>query len=78
MVNYAKKLRASSLNVYSAFLNQATVDEIHKHGLKAQAWTPNTREEMMRLKGISTDVLITNYPQLGLQVVKNRQFVRLP
>lgn len=75
---HAKKLGATSLNVYSAFLNQETVNNIHRYGLKAHAWTPNTREEMARLKEIGTDVLITNYPQLGLQVVNNRQFVRLP
>lgn len=74
---YAIRFGASSVNVYSAFLNQATVDNLHAYGLKAQAWTPNTEQEMTRLYQIGTDVLITNYPERGVQVVRNRQMNHL-
>lgn len=70
---YAARLGANSVNSSIAFLTKKTVDELHSYGIKAQAWTPNTKEELTRLYQDGMDVLITNYPELGVKIVNDHQ-----
>lgn len=70
---YAAKHEATSVNACSAFLTKKITDELHAYGIKAQAWTPNSEEELAFLYQNGVDVLITNYPELGVKVVKNEK-----
>jgi len=67
--NYAAARKAATVNACSAFCAKPGIaDELHKHGVKMQAWTPNTTEIMQRLIDNHVDSLITNYPDLAAKV----------
>ena len=40
------------------------VKECHKRGMKVIPWTVNTREEIIKLKGLGVDGIISDYPDL--------------
>lgn len=60
---YCAEQGASTANViYTYCLKPGIADELHAHGIKLQAWTPNTDDIMQALIDNNVDVLITNYP----------------
>lgn len=66
---YAKKLGAQSVNACSPYLSESIVQELHDVGVQSMAWTPNSREMLTWLTKNKTDVLITNFPDLALEIV---------
>lgn len=55
--------------IYTYCLKPGIADELHAHGIKLQAWTPNTEEIMQALIDNNVDVLITNYPDKAAKVL---------
>lgn len=67
---YCKDFGAMSLNATKQFSSMPGIcEEIHASGIKVQAWTPNTMEEMQALVDNNCDVLITNYPDRAAKVI---------
>lgn len=67
---YVATQGAQTFNCRSYYAAQPGIcDEIHSHGVKVQAWTPNTKEEMKALVDNHVDVLITNFPNLASEVI---------
>lgn len=67
--DYVKRMRGTSINACSEYLSQEIVNEIHDHGIIAQAYTPNEPALMRWLCQNNVDVLISNYPDLAMEVV---------
>ena len=67
---YCADRKAATLNACSAFcLKPGIADELHQHGIKLQAWTPNERQLMQQLVDNNVDVLITNFPDIAAEVI---------
>ena len=67
---YCADQSATTANViYTYCLKPGIADELHAHGIKLQAWTPNTEEIMQALIDNNVDVLITNYPNKAAKVL---------
>ncbi len=45
-------------------VTKAIVDQCHKKGMKVIPWTPNTKQEIEKLKRDGVDGIITDYPEL--------------
>lgn len=59
--------------VWSAQYKQLTTDNIkqaHELGLKVYAWTVNTKYEMKKLINLGVDAIITDRPDLLIQILK--------
>lgn len=66
---YAAGQGAATVNACSPFcLKEGVVDDLHKHGVGLQAWTPNDAELMAKLVKAGVDILITNYPDIAAKV----------
>jgi glycerophosphoryl diester phosphodiesterase len=53
-------------------LDEAAVDEAHQLGLQVLAWTVNERTAMERMLAIGVDGIVTDRPDLGVQVLRER------
>jgi len=51
-------------------LSKARVDEMHKHGIKVIPWNVNDPKHMRNLLKLGIDGLVTDYPNVFSQVVK--------
>ncbi|MEA5014799.1 MAG: glycerophosphodiester phosphodiesterase [Candidatus Limiplasma sp.] len=67
---YGKRLGMQTINGCTPYFKPEVVEEIHASGLEALAWTPNEPEDLRRLAAAGADVLITNYPDRGLEAVR--------
>ena len=59
-------------DVYSPnhrLLMRRSVQAAHRRGMKVVPWTVNTEKRMRRLRRWGVDGLITDYPDMGMQVV---------
>lgn len=51
-------------------MTEATVDQIHAHGLETHVWTVNDGQGMRRAIGWDVDGVITNYPQVLRDILR--------
>lgn len=66
---YAASQKAATVNACSYFCCQEGVaEDLHKHGIGLQAWTPNDAELMQKLIDAGVDSLITNFPDIAAKV----------
>jgi glycerophosphoryl diester phosphodiesterase len=54
------------VNPHVSLVDKPLVDMLHRHGSKVVAWTVNDPEEMVRMKRLGVDGLITDYPETAL------------
>lgn len=60
-------------DIYSPNYKLATpelIDSVHAHGMKFVPWTVNTLEEMQAMKAMGVDGIITDYPNLFSELLK--------
>jgi glycerophosphoryl diester phosphodiesterase len=55
---------AQQVNPALGAIDQATVEQIHAHGMEAHVWTVNAGTDMRRAIDWGVDGVITNYPQV--------------
>jgi glycerophosphoryl diester phosphodiesterase len=55
---------------YFELLNKASINELHKAGVKVIPWTINTREEMKKLIEWGVDGIITDYPNIAIELIE--------
>lgn len=53
-------------------MTEATVDQIHSHGLETHVWTVNDGQGMRKAIGWGVDGVITNYPQVLRDILERR------
>jgi glycerophosphoryl diester phosphodiesterase len=51
-------------------MTEATVDQIHGHGLETHVWTVNDGQGMRKAVNWGVDGVITNYPQVLLDLLR--------
>ena len=54
------------VNPHVSLVDKPLVEMLHRHGSKVVAWTVNDREEMIRMKLLGIDGLITDHPETAL------------
>ena len=59
---------ARGLGLSRRLVTPAVVKQVHRRGWKLFVWTVNRREEMLRLRDWGVDGLITNYPDIALNL----------
>jgi len=60
-------------DIYSPFYEFVTpemIKELHGKNIKIIPWTVNTLEEMKKLKKMGVDGIITDYPNIGVELIK--------
>ncbi|MGH2622290.1 MAG: glycerophosphodiester phosphodiesterase family protein, partial [Sphingobacterium sp.] len=50
------------------YITAADIQKCHEMGMKVVVWTPNTKKEMIALKAMGVDGIITDFPELLLEV----------
>lgn len=70
---YAKKLGVDAVHpaVYHLQYPEFT-QQVKQNGLKMHVWTANRREDIQMVKQSGADAVITNYPDLALEVCENK------
>lgn len=59
---FAKKINAHSINPYFKLLNQEKVKLIHDNGFKIYTWTVNSTEDIIFVKSLQVDGIISDFP----------------
>lgn len=68
--SYAASQNAATVNACSWFCcKEGVAEDLHAHGIKLQAWTPNDADLMKKLVDCGIDVLITNFPDIASKVI---------
>ena len=68
--SYAASQNAATVNACSWFCcKEGVAEDLHAHGIKLQAWTPNDADLIKNLVDCGTDVLITNFPDIASKVI---------
>jgi len=61
-LNFAKKISAHSINPYYKLLNTENTKQIHENGFKIYSWTVNSEEDLIFVKSLEVDGIISDFP----------------
>jgi glycerophosphoryl diester phosphodiesterase len=67
-------MKGSAWSAHYEQLNARNIKEAHDLGLKVYAWTVNSQQEMKDLINLGVDGIITDRPDLLLQLVNDEKF----
>ena len=75
MADYAKQHRVDALHPrYSClWYDPKVVEQAHRAGLKVNTWTANTEEDIRMCLDLGVDSIISNYPQLLTQLIREKE-----
>jgi len=59
---FAIQMKAKSINPYFKLLNTKNVNLLHSNGFKIYAWTVNTPEDLIFVKSLNVDGIISDFP----------------
>lgn len=59
---FAIQIKAKSINPYFKLLNTKNVNLLHSNGFKIYAWTVNTPEDLIFVKSLNVDGIISDFP----------------
>ena len=69
---YAGELHVDALHPATYHMQDENyIDKAHGRGLRAHVWTVNEKHEMKALVKAEADAIITNYPDIAVEIVKN-------
>lgn len=60
--SFAKFLKAESLHPYFHLLNPENILQIQKKGIQVFPWTVNEQEDILKMKALKVNGIITDYP----------------
>ncbi|MFP6583079.1 MAG: glycerophosphodiester phosphodiesterase family protein [Candidatus Hydrogenedentota bacterium] len=66
---WAKLLKPKGFNCHKNLVTQELVDEFHELGMTLAVWTVDGKREMQNLAAMGVDALITNRPDVCLEVL---------
>jgi len=61
---------ANQLNANLNYIDEHLVEDAHRHGLKISAWTANEPEQMRRLLVLGVDAIVSDRPDILMEIVK--------
>lgn len=70
LISYTLELGSNAINPKFSFVSNTMIEDAHRHSLKIYPWTVNDTSQMMELLIMGVDGIITDYPNLGLDVMK--------
>ena len=70
MWDYAKKYGVECVHPHYAFLTQEYLPKMKEAGLEVNTWTVNEYEDIKRLSAMGVDILIGNYPDRMIEVLR--------
>ncbi len=70
---YVKMCGADNIHPESVHVGEKTMKNCHRHGIKVNVWGANTAEEILRLKGLGTDGIITDEVELAREVLAKEE-----
>lgn len=59
---FAIQIKAHSINPYHKLLNSENVNLLHANGFKIYTWTVNTPEDLIFVKSLNVDGIISDFP----------------
>lgn len=68
---YTKGCGVECVHPHNRTLIQETVSEIKANGIEINTWTVNDEQEVLRLYDLGIDAVITNYPDMVTEALKN-------
>lgn len=70
--SYAHEIGAYAINPAKELTSAMLITNSHEFDIKVFPWTVNDEETMLRLLDVGVDGLITDYPDVGVNLVKKR------
>jgi glycerophosphoryl diester phosphodiesterase len=67
--NYYSSDDIDLISLQSSFVTERLVEDAHLKGKAVHAWTVNSKSEMERMKMLSVDNIITDYPVLAREII---------
>jgi glycerophosphoryl diester phosphodiesterase len=61
-IQFGKKINAHSINPFFKLLNTENVKSIHENGFKIYTWTVNSTEDVIFVKSLNVDGIISDFP----------------
>ena len=68
---WVRLLNAHGFNIHKGLATKALIDEMHKEGRTVAVWTVNGKREMQNLLNMGVDFLITDRPDVALEILSN-------
>ncbi len=65
---------ADAFSINSVFISENLVDSVHSAGKEIYAWTVNTKSEMIKMKEYDVDNIITDNPELALNIINSSEY----
>jgi glycerophosphoryl diester phosphodiesterase len=72
LISYAHEMQTYAINPVKELVSTTLTINAHEHGIKVFPWTVNVEEMMMRLLELGVDGLITDYPDIGVNLVRSK------
>ena len=67
--------RADIVSMHVSIVSRELIKQFHEAGLKVLAWTVNDRETILRHMELGIDGVVTDRPDIALNVIKHREEV---
>ena len=67
--------RADIVSMHVSIVSRELIKQFHEAGLKVLAWTVNDRETILRHMELGIDGVVTDRPDIALNIVKHREEV---
>ncbi len=71
LISYSSELGADAINPQFSSVSIELIEEAHRNSLKIYPWTVNDSSQIFELLRMRVDGIITDYPNLGLDVLKS-------
>jgi glycerophosphoryl diester phosphodiesterase len=71
LILYALELGSVAINPQFSLVSYDMIEEAHRNSLKIYPWTVNDNSQMLELLQMGVDGVITDFPNFGLEVLKD-------
>lgn len=68
---YAKMINANNIHPKFTSINKDIVDMCHQNNIQVNCWTPNTKEDIISCINLGVDGIVTNYPDMAIDIINN-------
>lgn len=72
IVNYAKELGVYAIHPNYKLVDKSLIKKCHENNILVNAYTVNEKEDIERLIEEGIDGIITDYPNIALEILKDK------